>query len=36
VSFGFDPDGETGVDLRCVLLRDNVRVSEVWVFRWAP
>jgi len=35
VAFGLDPEGETGIDLRCALMRDGARISEVWVFRWS-
>lgn len=35
VAFGLDPGGETGIDLRCALMRDGSRISEVWVFRWS-
>lgn len=35
VAFGFDPAGTDEVDLRCALLKDGARISEVWVCRWA-
>mgnify|MGYP000300744719 CR=1 FL=1 len=35
VAFAFDP-GEIGeTDLRCELIRDGRRISEVWVYRWS-
>lgn len=36
IAFAFDPEGAGGVDLRCALLREGQRVSEVWVYRWSP
>ncbi len=35
VAFAFDPEGANGVDLRCSLLKDDARISEVWVYRWS-
>ncbi len=35
VAFGFEPGDPGGVDLRCALLRDDQRISEVWVYRWS-